>query len=110
MTLSARYNTRVTVQRPVKARADNGEQTLTMQTVVTRWGRMESQAGAEQQTAAMEVRATQRWLVKLRYESALAAMSPEWQLVEGGRVLRITAVDNVSKRNRDLIVSCVEDV
>ena len=110
MTMSARYNTRVTVQRPVTARADNGEQTVTMQAVVTRWAALISKQGAEQQTSGVEVRATQHLQVRMRHESALSTISPDWRLVVGSRVLRIVAIDNLENRNRELILTCVEDV
>lgn len=99
---------RITIQRPVKTRAVNGEQITTMEVVAVRWGSMKAESGAEAQVGALQMQATQQWTVRLRYESSLSGIVPDWELGVDGRTLRIVSVDDLNGLNRELKLRVIE--
>lgn len=99
---------RITVNRPVKTRAANGEQIDTMTTVAVRWGSLKADTGGEGQIGALQVQAIQQWTVRLRYESSFSDMVPDWELLVDGLTLRITSIDNLNGLNRELSLKAVQ--
>ena len=99
---------RVSILHPVKTRAANGEQLTSMEVVATRWGSMKAEAGAEGQVAGVQVQATQQWTVRLRYETALSGIIPDWELTIDGRTLRVLTVEDVLGMNRELVIKVAE--
>ncbi len=97
-----------TVQSPEKTRGANGEELISWTDVAVRPCGLEPAKGAERPVAGIEVEAVVPWVVRLRYENAVAGISPEWQLIINATTFRVTAVENVHNLNRELKCYCVQ--
>ena len=111
MTLSARYNTRVTVQRPIEARGATGEVIEGFTDVATRWAEVRPSRGIESFTSGTERTSRNGYDVKLRYESAFSGLTAKWRIVtSGGRLLDIVSVPPRAANTRELAMVCDERI
>ena len=98
--------TRVNVQRPATAADAVGQRLPTWETVAQRWGELIQRQGREQEGSAMISVAT--WELRIRYESAFAAMTPKWRITTPTQTFDVEALNNVGNRNRDLRLTLTE--
>lgn len=106
MTISASYNTRVTVQRPTTTADAVGQRVPSWTTVVQRWARLIQRDGREAEGSAILSITT--WELRLRYESALAAITPEWRVITATQTFDIGSVINLGSTNRELVLKLIE--
>lgn len=100
--------TRVTIQRPTTAADAVGQRIPTWATVAQRWGDLVQRQGTEQQGPAMLSVTT--WELRIRYETALAELSPRWRVTTPSQTFDVGAVYNVNQRNRELRLTLTEVV
>ena len=108
MTLSARYKTRVTIQSPTVAADAVGQRVPSWVTVAARWGELIQRQGRESEGAAIITVTT--WELRIRCESAFAAMNPEWRITTASQTFDVTSVINQNSGNRELLINLVEVV
>ena len=104
---AGRLRERVVIQESTGGNPSaSGERTDTWSTVMTRWAELIPQGGREFM-AAQQVRNEMTHLVRMRYESTI---TPDMRLKLGSRYLYIIGIENVRERERELRLSCVEEV
>lgn len=106
MTISSRYNTRVSVQRPTNTPDAVGQRVPSWATVVQRWARLIQRDGREAEGSAILSITT--WELRIRYESALAAITPEWRITTSMQTFDIDSVINKDNANRELVLKLIE--
>lgn len=99
----------VTVERPVRAQDAAGAVTTTWTAVATPWAAVEPMRGQER-FVAQQVAAEVSHKITLRYESALAGMTPAWRISFGSRRFDLLAVLDPGERNTVIECLAVERV
>lgn len=99
---------RVTIEQPGESRdPDYGTMTKTWSPVATVWAAVEPLSGREYFTN-QEPGAETMVRVRIRYSSAVAAVSPKMRVLHGARVLQIQAVIEPRSAGEELQLMCVD--
>jgi len=94
----------VTVEQPVEAQDAAGAVTKTWTSVATPWAAVEPMRGQER-FLAQQVAADVTHKITMRYESALASMTPKWRVSLGSRRFDLLAV--LDPGERDTAIECL---
>jgi SPP1 family predicted phage head-tail adaptor len=99
---------RVTVQAPSVVKDTLAQDVKSWATVGTFWAEVVPKGGREA-VNAQQVRADSNFVVRMRYQGS-TAITPQCQLIHRGRTLKITSVNDVDERRRELEIACQEVV
>jgi SPP1 family predicted phage head-tail adaptor len=106
--LAGPLNRRITLQRPLESRdANYANVQLTWEDVATVWAALEPVSGREF-LRNQEVQSELSTRVRLRWQPALAGLTPKWRLQHNGRTFGIDAVVNVREANVEFELVCTE--
>lgn len=109
MTASARYNVRVRIEQASSALDDIGGPDTTWSKYADRWASVAPSNGREYQNA-MAIIADLAAIVRLRYDTLTAAITPRMRIVRGNRLWNIASVANDGEQNREMVLYCTEVV
>lgn len=99
---------RVTLQSPTGTRDSYGQRTTTWDDVATVWASIE-QLDERERFAAAQLQASATHRVRVRYETALAAINATWRVLFGERVFVLAGPpNNVGERGLTLELLCTE--
>jgi SPP1 family predicted phage head-tail adaptor len=97
-------NERITLQKPTITRGTDGSETITYATEKTIRAERMKRSGKEFY-AAQKVNAEVTELFKTWYRSG---MDNRWRVVYGNRTLEIVDIDDLGKRDGEMILRCKE--
>ena len=104
---AGRLRERIVIERPTAGNPTaSGERPDTWSTFATRWAEVVPSGGREF-VAAQQVRAEMSHLLRLRY---LSGVTTAMRVKLGNRYLYIVAVENVFEREREIRLTCAEEV
>lgn len=102
----------VQIQKPSAAQDSMGSPTTSWQTVLTAFASVEDAKGAEGMDRMSEgwyaPAAEVTHLVRLRWPGASVPLAAGYQVLFGGRALKVQFVTNVQQRNRVMVLGCIE--
>ena len=92
----------LTIQQPGSAAKDSyGAMSEPFTTVLTVFGSVKQLSGKEGYMAA-QMAAEVSHLLRIRYDSALSAIDPSWQVLFGSRVCDVVRAANLSEQDREI--------
>lgn len=98
--------TRVSIQRPTTTADAVGQRVASWETIARRSGALIMRAGKEVEGSAIQ--SVTRWELRLRWETLLSGMTPEWRIVTDTQTFDIDSVVNQNNRNRELFLILIE--
>jgi SPP1 family predicted phage head-tail adaptor len=106
---AGKYNTRVKIEKPTDSVGTIGDAQLTWTKFCDRWAAVDSTNGREYQQA-MTIIADLAAIVRMRYDSQTAEITPRMRLVKGSRVWNIASATNQREENKEIVLYCTEVV
>jgi SPP1 family predicted phage head-tail adaptor len=99
----------VTLQTATTTRGTVGQQTPTWSDAGTFFAQVKTLGGGEV-VNARQVRAVNRYSVRLRYSGSLFAngVLPTMRLLFNGRILNVESATNTDERYREYVLTCTE--
>jgi len=104
MSRSGEFRSRVTLRKPVKTRATEGDVRVTYEDVAETWAAIDWKSGRRYEAAA-KLNADVQGVIRLRYRTDVKA---DWRIYYSGRVLEILSIANAWERNAELVLQCKE--
>ena len=95
---------RVTLQKPVQARAAFGDVRTTYADVATVWAAIDWESGRRYEAAA-QLNSEVQGIIRIRYRSDIKA---DWRIKYGARYIQVLSIANIYERDREMQINCRE--
>lgn len=100
-------NRLIILQSPAGTRDAIGERVTTWTNVASVWAEI-SPLSVRDLLAAGQMQSEVSHRVRIRYESAVAAINSSWRVLYGTRILVISGVRNINEADREIELLCSE--
>tara|TARA_R110000868_G_C10442557_1_gene725493 strand:- start:3 stop:362 length:360 start_codon:yes stop_codon:yes gene_type:complete len=105
---AGKYRTRCVVEQPVETVADMHSIEITWTKYADRWMSFDSAWGNEL-TQAMTTIPQKRGVIRTKYDSQSAAITPRMRIKIGDRILNIEAADDDNGEHREMVMRYLEE-